>query len=71
MSDSDGPVLIEAAITPLRKGAPVRTANQTVDEAVASLAAGAAIIHHHHDFTLAEPAAIAEVIDVETRIRAA
>ena len=71
MSDSSGPVLIEAAITPLRKGAPVQTADQTVDEAVASLAAGAAIIHHHHDFTLAEPAAIAEVIDVETRILAA
>jgi hypothetical protein len=64
-------VLIEAAITPLRKGAPVQTADQTVDEAVASLAAGAAIIHHHHDFTLAEPAAIAQVIDVETRILAA
>jgi 3-keto-5-aminohexanoate cleavage enzyme len=71
MSDSHGPVLIEAAITPLRKGAPVQTADQTVDEAVASLAAGAAIIHHHHDFTLAEPTAIAEVIDVETRILAA
>jgi beta-keto acid cleavage enzyme len=71
MSDSSGPVLIEAAITPLRKGAPVQTADQTVDEAVASLAAGAVIIHHHHDFTLAEPAAIAEVIDVETRILAA
>jgi 3-keto-5-aminohexanoate cleavage enzyme len=70
MSDSYGPVLIEAAITPLRKGAPVQTADQTVHEAVASLAAGAAIIHHHHDFTLAEPAAIAEVIDVETRILA-
>ena len=71
MSDSPGPVLIEAAITPLRKGTPVQTADQTVDEAGASLAAGAAIIHHHHDFTLAEPAAIAEVIDVETRILAA
>jgi 3-keto-5-aminohexanoate cleavage enzyme len=71
MSDSYAPVLIEAAITPLRKGAPVQTADQTVDEAIASLAAGAAIIHHHHDFTLDEPAAIAEVIDVETRILAA
>jgi hypothetical protein len=39
MSDSHGPVLIEAAITPLRKGAPVQTAGQAVDEAVASLAA--------------------------------
>ena len=71
MSDSSRPVLIEAAVTPLRKGAPVQTADQTVGEAVASLAAGAAVIHHHHDFTQPEAAAIAEVIDVETRILAA
>jgi uncharacterized protein (DUF849 family) len=71
MSNSYRPVVIEAAVTPLRKGAPVQTADQAVREGVASLAAGAAVIHHHHDFTQPEPAAIAEVIDVETRILAA
>ncbi len=71
MNDSYGPVLIEAAVTPLRKGAPVQTADQVVHEAITSLAAGAAIIHHHHDFTQDAPTATAEIIDVETRILAA
>jgi 3-keto-5-aminohexanoate cleavage enzyme len=70
VSDSNTPVVIEAAITPLRKGAPVQTAHQAVDEAIASLAAGAAIIHHHHDFTLDEPTAIDEIISVEKGILA-
>jgi len=70
MKDSLGPAVIEAAITPLRKGAPVQTRDQAVDEGVASLAAGAAIIHHHHDFTQDEATAVAELIDVETRILA-
>jgi 3-keto-5-aminohexanoate cleavage enzyme len=65
-----GPAVIEAAITPLRKGAPVQTPEQTVGEALASLAAGAGIIHHHHNFTLDAAAAIDQIISVERSILA-
>jgi uncharacterized protein (DUF849 family) len=49
-SSSEAPVVIEAAITPVRKGEPLH--QDVVSEAKACLAAGAAIIHHHHDFRL-------------------
>jgi uncharacterized protein (DUF849 family) len=68
VSSEPGPVVIEAAITPLRKGAPVQTPEQTVREALASLKAGAAVIHHHHNFTLDAGAAIEQIIGVERDI---
>ena len=61
---SEAPVVIEAAITPLRKGAPVQEAQETIREAKACLAAGAAIIHHHHDFRQDRDSAIKEIIGV-------
>jgi 3-keto-5-aminohexanoate cleavage enzyme len=68
-SKSDAnPVIIEAAITPLRKGAPLQPSAQTVAEAKASLAAGASIIHHHHDFRLSREDATAQIIAVEQEI---
>jgi 3-keto-5-aminohexanoate cleavage enzyme len=70
MSTALGPVVVEAAVTPLRKGAPAQTPQQTVEEAAASLSAGAAIIHHHHDFTLDARDAIEQIIGVEQDILA-
>lgn len=47
-----GPVLIEAAITPFRPGEPFVSLAVSIEEARQCLDAGAAIIHHHHDFRL-------------------
>jgi 3-keto-5-aminohexanoate cleavage enzyme len=69
-SISEAPVLIEAAITPLRTGAPVLEAEEMVSEAKACLAAGAAIVHHHHDFRLDRQDAIQQNVDVEEQILA-
>ncbi|SHN19134.1 3-keto-5-aminohexanoate cleavage protein [Cryptosporangium aurantiacum] len=65
---NETPVLIEAAITPLRKGQPLQTSEQLIHEALESLAAGAAIIHHHHDFRQTREQAVAQVIHVEGEI---
>ena len=71
MARSEASVVIEAAITPFRKGAAPMTAVQMVDQACQCLEAGAAIIHHHHDFTLNRDGAIAQIIGVERDILAA
>lgn len=62
------PVVIEAAITPLRKGAPLQTTEQLIGEALDSLAAGASVIHHHHDFRLDAAEAIEQVVAVERAV---
>ena len=59
-----GPVVIEAAITPFRYGAPVFDADGMIREALQCLDAGAGIVHHHHDFGADEAAAIAEMVSV-------
>lgn len=65
MDLSKKPVVIEAAITPLRKGAPIKEAAENIHEAKECLAAGAGIIHHHHDFRKSREDAIQEMIDME------
>lgn len=65
------PVVIEAAISPLRRGAPAQSVDAIVDEADACIRAGAGIIHHHHDMRLAAPDAIDALADTARRIQRA
>jgi 3-keto-5-aminohexanoate cleavage enzyme len=65
------PVIIEAAITPLRWGVPAQSAEQMVVEATACIDAGAGIIHHHHDMRLAEPDAVDQLMATNAGIQAA
>jgi len=68
-SQSDAlPVVIEAAITPFRRGEPVRDVEGTAANAIESISAGAAIIHHHHDFRLGKEESIAEFIELGQKI---
>ncbi len=63
MSKSDTrPLIIEAAIAPFRADAPVMEVNDLVGEAKACLAAGAAVVHYHHDTRLRQAEAIAALI---------
>jgi len=72
MSDlSEAPLVIEAAITPFRRGEPVRDVEATAENAIASVGAGAAIIHHHHDFRKDEAASVEEFLDLGRRVGAA
>jgi 3-keto-5-aminohexanoate cleavage enzyme len=71
MNISDMPVVLEAAITPLRRGAPVKEAHENIHEAKECLAAGAGVIHHHHDFRKDREGAIQEMIDMEAAMLAA
>jgi 3-keto-5-aminohexanoate cleavage enzyme len=64
------PTIIEAAITPYRPGEPLQDSDAMVDNAIECFAAGAGIVHHHHDFRQERTAAIAQMIDVESRILA-
>src|SRR3954447_4998756 len=64
-------VVIEAAITPFRRGTPVLFADDMVSQALACLDAGASVIHHHHDMRSNDQDSISEMIDVGGRIRAA
>lgn len=63
MSDSNAPVVIEAAISPLRWNEPAQTVEQIVAEGRRCIEAGAGIVHHHHDMRLEEDAAIAALLD--------
>jgi 3-keto-5-aminohexanoate cleavage enzyme len=58
------PLVIEAAITPLRVGQPLQTTQQMISESLACLEAGATVIHHHHDFRLPREEAIAQIVAV-------
>lgn len=63
------PVVIEAAITPFRRGEPVQDADAMAAEARSCLTAGAGIIHHHHDLRLDEDAAIEEMLTFGRAVR--
>lgn len=65
------PAIIEAAITPLRWGAPAQSVETMVSEASACIGAGAGIVHHHHDMRLGEPEAINQLVDTAAGIQAA
>ncbi|MFM2070767.1 MAG: hypothetical protein RLZZ623_1030 [Actinomycetota bacterium] len=69
-SSSLAPVIIEAAISPFRSEAPVEDASGVAREAIACLAAGAAIVHHHHDARLGEAEAIDAMIAVGREVLA-
>jgi 3-keto-5-aminohexanoate cleavage enzyme len=64
------PVVIEAAISPLRWDAPAQSADEMATEALACLDAGASVIHHHHDMRLAAPDAAQQLIDVGEQVLA-
>jgi 3-keto-5-aminohexanoate cleavage enzyme len=66
----DRPLVIEAAVSPFRAGAPVDDAARVIDESNECLAAGAGIIHHHHDTRLPPDKAIAALIEVSRAILA-
>ena len=63
-----GPVIIEAAVSPFRADAPVDDSSGVITEAVASIEAGAAIIHHHHDSRLEHDEAVTALIDVSQAV---
>lgn len=63
------PVVIEVAISPLRRGTAVQSVDTLVAEADACIRAGAGIVHHHHDMRLAEPEAIQQLVDTGRRIQ--
>lgn len=56
------PVLIESAICPFRRGEPVRDLAASARVAKECLAAGARIIHYHHDFRLDAEDSLAEMM---------
>jgi uncharacterized protein (DUF849 family) len=62
------PVIIEAAVSPFRADAPVDDSSGVIAEAIASIEAGAAIIHHHHDARLEHDEAVAALIDVSRAV---
>ena len=64
------PVVIEAAISPIRRDAPAMDNGQIVAEACACLDAGAAIIHSHHDNRLDAPGTIADLSSVWAKVQA-
>jgi 3-keto-5-aminohexanoate cleavage enzyme len=61
--DQSAPVVIEAAISPLRWDEPAQTVDEIVSDARACIAAGAGIVHFHHDMRLDETAAIRQLLD--------
>jgi uncharacterized protein (DUF849 family) len=67
---SSSPVVIEAAITPLRWDEPAQTVDQMVSEGNSCIDAGAGIVHHHHDMRLSEEAATAALLDTAEGILA-
>lgn len=64
------PVVIEVAITPLRWGTPAQTVEEMVHQARACIAAGAGIVHYHHDMRLDEASAIGALLDTGAGIQA-
>lgn len=64
MPGSTAPLVIEAAITPLRIGAPAQSTAEMIAEGLACVEAGATIIHHHHDFGAEPELATRQLIDV-------
>jgi 3-keto-5-aminohexanoate cleavage enzyme len=54
MGFANNPLIIEAAISPLRWDVPFQSVEEIVAEAVACVSAGAGIVHYHHDMRLSE-----------------
>lgn len=52
---SNAPLIIEAAISPLRWDVPHQSVEEIVAESIACIDAGAGIVHYHHDMRLSEP----------------
>jgi uncharacterized protein (DUF849 family) len=63
------PVVIEVAISPLRRGVPAQSVDTLVAQADACILAGAGIVHHHHDMRLAEPDAVDQLTETAARIQ--
>lgn len=64
------PLVIEAAICPYRPGEPVFDVTGMIAEAKACLAAGAAIVHHHHDMRMDETGSTAEMVSLGRAVTA-
>jgi 3-keto-5-aminohexanoate cleavage enzyme len=62
------PVVIEAAISPLRRDLPAQTTAELISEANSCLAAGAGIVHHHHDNRLDPTASAQQMINVSEAV---
>jgi 3-keto-5-aminohexanoate cleavage enzyme len=67
---AERPVVIEAAISPLRRDIPAQTTTEIILEANACLAAGAGIVHHHHDNRLDATASTQQLISVSEAVLA-
>jgi hypothetical protein len=65
---AEAPVVIEAAISPLRRDVPAQTTAELIAEAKLCLAAGAGIVHHHHDNRLDAMASTQQMIDVSEAV---
>jgi uncharacterized protein (DUF849 family) len=61
-------VVIEAAISPLRRDVPAQSVDEIVREARACLEAGAGIVHHHHDMRLESEDAADQLVDVGRQV---
>jgi len=59
---TDQTLVIEAAISPFRPDAPVADATGVIEDSIACITAGSAVIHHHHDQRLERDEAIARMI---------
>jgi 3-keto-5-aminohexanoate cleavage enzyme len=67
---TDWPIVIEAAISPLRRDVPVQSASEMAAEGIACLNAGAGIVHHHHDMRLSPEDSTRQFIEVGQAIKA-
>jgi 3-keto-5-aminohexanoate cleavage enzyme len=65
------PLIIEAAISPLRWDVPAQSVSDMVREAHSCVEAGATIVHHHHDMRLEESVAIDQLVETGLQILAA
>lgn len=65
------PLVIEAAICPYRPGEPVHDGAGMAEEGKACLAAGAAIVHHHHDMRFDAQDAIREMVGMARAVKQA
>lgn len=67
--DVETPLVIEAAICPYRSAAPVWDVQEMIRESKACLAAGATIIHHHHDLRFDAAASIEEMLTLGLAVK--
>lgn len=67
---ASSPVVIEAAISPLRRDIPAQTTAELIAEANSCLASGAGIVQHHHDNRLDAAASTQQLIDVSEAVLA-